>query len=265
MDRCPFADEQFVLLEHVLDFLRPVLCAGVEREVLPRHVRQSLAGSRFLHRREQPFVGLADHASHRFLGLFQARLCLLGHQVVEHDAVVFVVADDAAPRQVRANVILQAAHAVVVRRHEDQTVLLEAGLVATLLENLGCPINGNTLAALAEGRVWRQHHQPQRPVVGHVAAAGEYVDVSEHAAGKTLLQTVADGGENVLSVLKTTLALLHFAPQVRARVQPEAVVSGVQVVQPVAQAPQRVLEQVGLLAGLGHAQDHPIQLHAAHA
>ena len=42
-----------------------------------------------------PLVGLADHAAQRFLGLLQAGARLLGHQVVEDDAVVLVVGHDA--------------------------------------------------------------------------------------------------------------------------------------------------------------------------
>src|SRR6218665_285197 len=41
MDRGPLADEQLIFLEHALDFLRPVLRAGVEREMLPLHFGQA--------------------------------------------------------------------------------------------------------------------------------------------------------------------------------------------------------------------------------
>ena len=44
--------------------------------------------------------------------------------------------------------ILQAAHAVIVRRDEDQTILLESGLIAAFLQYFGRAFNCEALAVL---------------------------------------------------------------------------------------------------------------------
>ena len=232
--------------------------------MLPTQLGQALAGPGLLHRRHDPLVGLADHPAHCLFGLFQARVRRLGHQVVEDDAVVLVVGNDAAPGQERADVILQPADAVVVGCQEDQAVLLEAGLVAALLQDLGRAVDGQALAALAEGRVGRQHHQAQCPVVGYVAAVGEDVYAAEHTAGEAALHALADGREHVFLVLEAALALFHLAPQVGPRVEPEPVVGLVEVMQPVAKPAQRILEQSDLLPGLNDAEHHAFEFQATH-
>jgi hypothetical protein len=115
---------------------------------------------------------------------FQAGACLPGHQVVEDNAVFLVVSHNAAPRQKRAHLVLQPAHAVIVGGQKDQAVLPEARLIATLFQDFRRMLHRPALTALAEGRVRRQHHQPQRPVVGHIAARREDMDAAEQAAGK---------------------------------------------------------------------------------
>ena len=64
--------------------------------------------------------------------------------------------------------------------------------------------------------------------------------------------------------VEAALSLLHLAAQVGPRVEPEAVVGVVEVVQPVSKAAQRVLEQPDLLARLDDAEDHTLQLKAPH-
>jgi len=110
--------------------------------------------------------------------------------------------------------VLQPADAVVVGRQEDQAVLFDPWLLAALLQDLSGAVNGQTLTTLAERRVGRQHHQTQRPVVGHVAAVREYMSATEHTASEAALHALAYGREHILFVLETALALLHLAPQV---------------------------------------------------
>ncbi|OIQ72979.1 hypothetical protein GALL_453870 [mine drainage metagenome] len=160
--------------------------------------------------------------------------------------------------------ILQAAHAVVVGGQEDQAILLETRLIATGLQNLSSALDSEALATTAEGSVRRQHHKAQLPVIGNVPAGRENVDAAKHAGGKALLHTIANGGEHVLFVLEAAFALLHFPAQVRAGIEPEAVISAVQIVESVAQSTQRVLVNTNLLIRLRHTQDDALKLKTSH-
>src|SRR5690606_32708145 len=99
---------------------------------------------------------------------------------------------------------------VVVGGQEDQPVLLEARLVAALLQDLRRAVDGQALAALAEGGVGRENHQAKSPVVRKVTAVGKDVNSVKYATGEAALHALTDGREHVLLVLEAALALLHL-------------------------------------------------------
>ncbi len=264
VNRSPFGDQQLVFLQHALDFLRQVLRARVDLEMFPLDLGQALTGTRLLHRRDDPLVSLTDHPAQGLIGVLQALAGLARLQLVQIELHFPDVAHDGLPCQGRAHLIFEPADAVVIGGQEDQTVLLEAWLVTPGLQDLHRALDGQALATATEGSIRRQYHEAQSPVIRHVAAAREDVDTAEHAAGETFLHPVTDGREHILPVLEAALALLHLAAQIRARVEPEAVVAAVQIMQAVTQTAQRILVDADLLTGLGDAQRHALQLDAAH-
>ena len=91
------------------------------------------------------------------------------------------------------------------------------------------------------------------------------MDAAKYTAGETALNALTDGREDVLLVLEAALALFHLAPQVGPRVEPKAVVGVVEVMQPVTEPAQCILEQPDLLAGLNDAEHHALELQPTNA
>ena len=117
---------------------------------------------------------------------------------------------------------------------------------------------------LAECGIGRQHHQAQRPVVGHVAAVGEDMDAAEHAAGKTALHALADGGNTSSLSWKRRLRSSISRRRLGRVSNQKRLLALVEVVQPVAEPAERVLVQPDLLAGLNAAEQDALELEAAH-
>jgi hypothetical protein len=157
-------------------------------------------------------------------------------------------------------VVLQPADVVVVGSQEDQPVLLEARLLAAVLEDRGCAVDGQALPALAEGRIRRQNHQSQRQSSGTSPLSVKTWMPPNTPLANPLVHALAHGGEYILLILEAALALFHLAAQVGPRVEPESVVGVIQVMQPVTEPAQRVLVDSRLLARLNHAEEHTLQL-----
>ncbi len=114
MDRRPFGDQQFVLLEHPLDFLGQVRRTRIDREGFPLNLGQTLARFGVLNRGQQPLVSLPHHASYGVVRFLQAPAHLPRLVLVEVQFEFLDVRDDRLPGQHRAHQITQTGHVVVV-------------------------------------------------------------------------------------------------------------------------------------------------------